>query len=110
MPVGIEHLKQALKFAADFSDQIAQTKKFNFLSIFSFIDDVIALGTVITTWKDVVAEFKDLDESERVQLTGYAKDVLKIPAANVKDFIADALGWALVTFSLVERAKLLKKP
>lgn len=109
MPVGIEHLKQALKFSADFSDQIAQTKKFSFLSAFGFIDDLIALGSVISSWKDIVAEFKDLDDVERLALSAYAKDVLKIPAANIKDFIADALNWALLTFSLVERAKTLKK-
>lgn len=109
MPVGITSLKIALKFAADFSDQVAQTKKFNFMVIFSFIDDLIALGGVISNWKNIVEEFKDLDDAERLEINAYAKDVLKIPAANVKEFVADALNWALITFSLVERAKALKK-
>lgn len=112
MPVpvlGIDNLKLALKFSADFSDQIAQTKKFSVLAAFGFVDDLIALGGVITAWKNIVAEFKDLDPAERAALNAYAKDVLKIPAEKVKDFIADALDWALLTFAMVERARTLKK-
>lgn len=106
---GIEHLKLALKFVANFSVQVAGTKKFSFLSIFSFIDDLIALGAVITSWKDIVAEFKDLTDPEREELYAYAQANLNIPHEQTKAFVADSFDWALKTFSLVERARTLAK-
>ena len=109
MPLGIEHLKAALQFVADFTDQVSRTKKFNLLSAFSFVDELIELGAVIQSWKDIVAEFNDLDDSERAELHQYAKDVLKISPDKAKDFVADAFNWALLTFSLVQRRKDLKK-
>ena len=109
MPLGIENLKKALKFAADFSAQIAATKKINFLSMFAFIDELLELGDVVTSWKDIVAEFKDLQDSERLVLYDYAKLVLNIPNEEVKTFVADSFDWSLKTFALVERARGLKK-
>ena len=107
--LGVENLKKALKFVFDFTTQVAQTKKFNFWAIFGFIDDLVALGDIITKWKDIQAEFKDLDEAEKQEIYEYAKAEFDLPNDQVEAFIEDALQWALVTFALVERAKLLKK-
>lgn len=107
--LGIDNLKKTLKFAADLADQIGQTKKFNFLSIFGFIDDLIALGGIVGSWADIVAEFKDLSDEERHELNTYAIEVLKVSPDKAKDFVADAIEWALLTGSLVDRRKDLKK-
>ncbi len=109
MPLGIDHLKSALKTVLDLSVQLAATKKFNFWTIFSFIDDLAAVGGVVTTWKDIVAEFKDLDETEKQELYAYAQEQFDIPNDQVESFVEDSLQWVLTTVSLVERAKTLKK-
>lgn len=107
--LGIESLKQALKTVSDFREQIAQTKKFNFMSIFGFVDDLFALGAVITSWKNIVAEWKDRSPAELNELYAYAKTLANIPNEKIAKFVDDSFQWILVTISLVEEAKLLKK-
>lgn len=107
--LGIEHLKQGLKFVFDFTSQVAQTKKFKLVTIFSFIDDLIALGGVIVSWKDIIAEFKDLDDAEKQQLYQYVKDEFDIPNDKVEAFVENAFTWLMSTIELVEQAKGLKK-
>lgn len=107
--LGIDSLKQALKTVSDFRDQIAQTKKFSFLSAFGFMDDLIALGLVVTSWKTIVAEWKDRTPEELEELKAYARDVLRIPNEKVEKFVEDAFSWILTTIELVEQARKLKK-
>ena len=109
MALGTENLKRAVKFVIDFTTQVAATKKFRFTTIFSFIDDLLELGGVITTWKDVIAEFKDLDDVEKQAIYEYVKQEFDIPNDQVEAFVEDAFQWLLTTISLVERARGLKK-
>ena len=106
--LGIENLKRALKFINDFTMQVAATKKFRLTSIFSFIDDLFALGGVITEWKNIVAEYRDLDEAEKAQIVQFVKDEFDIPNDEVEAFIEDAFQWLLSTIAMVERARRLK--
>lgn len=108
--VGIENLKKAVKFAIDLAMQIAAIKKFKLISIFSFIDELLELGGVITSWKEIIAEFKDLDIAERQLVYDYVREEFDIPNDQVEVWVEEALGVALNILSLVERAKLLKKP
>lgn len=109
MPLGTQKLKDALKFIDDFTMQIAATKKFRFTSIFNFIDDLLALGGVITSWKDIIAEWKDLDTAEKSEIIQYVKDEFDIPDDEVEAFIEDSFSWLLSTISLVERARRLRQ-
>lgn len=109
MPLGIENLKLALKFIADFTVQVAQTKKFKLLTVISFFDDLIAFGGVLASWKEIEAEFNDLTPAEQEQLYQYANENLDIPHEQTKAFVADSFKWAMTTFSLVQRAKQLAK-
>lgn len=106
--LGIQNLKNALKFINDFTMQVAATKKFRFTSIFSFIDDLLALGGVISQWKNIVAEWKDLDEAEKNEIIQFVKDEFDIPNDEAEAFIEDAFQWLLSTISMVERARRLK--
>lgn len=106
--LGIDHLKAALKFVNDFRNQIAQTKKFNLWSILGFINDLMELGAVISTYKDLIAEWKDRTPAELQELYAYAKTLANIPSEKVQKFVDDSFQWLLLTISLVEEAKLLK--
>lgn len=107
--LGIESLKKALKTVSDFREQIAQTKKFNFMSLFGFIDDLFALGEVATSWKVIVAEWKDRSDAEIQELYAYARTLSNIPNEKIAKFVDDAFQWTLLTISLVEDARSLKK-
>lgn len=107
--LGIEHLKQALTFVNDFRNQIAQTKKFNFLSAIGFVDELIELGGVIGSWKDIVAEWKDKTPAELTELYQFAKDKFHLPNEKVQAFVDKSFTWVLLTLELVEDARNLKK-
>lgn len=108
-PLGIDHLKQALKFVNDFRNQIAQTKKITFVAAISFIDDLIALGGVIEDWKIIIAEWKDRTPIELQELYAYAKTLAPIPNDKVQAFVDKSFRWMLLTFELVEDEKSLHK-
>jgi hypothetical protein len=107
--LGIENIKNAVKFVIDFHLQISETKKFRLTSIFNFVDELLQLGTVITNWKVIIEEFKDFTPAERQEVYEYAKQQFDIPDDEVEVWVEDVLNWLLYTISLVERAKALRK-
>ncbi len=107
--LGIENLKAALTFVNDFREQIARTKKFNFLSAIGFVDELVELGGVIQSWKDIVAEWKDRTPAELAELYEFAKNKFHLPNEKVQAFVDKSFQWVLLTFELVEDARNLKK-
>jgi hypothetical protein len=106
---GVENIKRLLKFVADFTNQIAKTKKFRLLTLLSFVDDLAELGEIIPLWPEIKAEYKDRSEAEKQEIYAYVRNELDLPNDEAEAFVEDCFQWADYTISLVNRAKRLKK-
>jgi ActR/RegA family two-component response regulator len=111
--LGIEHFKVLIDVGLEVPKKIAEITadgKVDLFEIIGLVPTATALVAVAKGWKDIVAEFKDLDDAERTQIHDYFAEKFTIPDKDVEAFVEDALSWALTTISLVQRFKDLKNP
>lgn len=111
MALGIENLKKLVKFPLDLTNQITDSLSngWQFTDLFSFIDELASIPGIVKTWKDISAELRDLDLSERQELYAYIVEEFDIPNDQVEAFVEDALKNVVSLISLYERFKSLKK-
>jgi hypothetical protein len=109
--LGIENLKKAVKFAIDLGEQFATSLAdgFQWTDSFSFVDELIQVPGLLKSGKDVVAELKDLDATERQELYDYIKEEFDIADDKVEDVVEQALATAVSVLLLVDKVKALKK-
>lgn len=109
--LGIGNLKNLVDVAMSIPKQIADSSAdgWQWTDAFSFTDEAFAVVRVGKTWKEIAAEIKDLDETERQELYTYFKEKFDIPDDQLEVWIEDAIEWAVITIKQIERFKALKK-
>lgn len=109
--LGIENLKKVLKLVcglANVGDSIgADTSISRWSNLFKLIEPVSALGSI--DWKQVTAEFKDLDSVERAALAAQLKQDFDIIDDNLEEVIESSVVIAEEFVSLFNKIKALKK-
>lgn len=113
MPLGIDNLKKLIKFSLDLTENISTALadgKVTTTEIFGFLPELLQVPGVVKSWKDIVAELKDLTPDERLDLHAYVADEFDIPNDKVEVFIENALLQAISMITLVEQFKAIKKP
>lgn len=111
--LGIDNLKKLIKFSLDISENISSALadgKITTVEIFGFLPELMQVPGVVKSWKDIVAEVKDLMPDERIQLHAFVADEFDIPNDKVEVFIENALLQAISLITLVEQFKAIKKP
>lgn len=108
--LGTENLKKLIDLGFAVPKQIAEslTDGWQITDIFSFTDEALELVRVARSWKDIVAEFKDLDENERIELHTHFAAKFDLPNDQVEEFVEDALMHGVITVRMVERFKDLR--
>lgn len=109
--LGIDHFKTLITVGLDVPKKIADVtadNKVTLIEIVGMVPTATEVIAVAKSWKDIVAEFKDLDDTEKKELHDYFADKFDIPNDQVEAFVEDALAWGLSTVSLVQRFKELK--
>ena len=108
---GIENLKKMVKFATDFTEQVADALKdgkFSWTEAFGFVDEVMQIPGVVKSWPAIKQELSELSADERTALHQYVVEEFDIPNDKVEAFVENALGWAINAIALVEMWKALK--
>lgn len=108
---GISNLKKMVKFATDFTEQVADSLsdgKFSWMEAFGFVDEVSQIPGVVKSWPAIKQELSELNEDERKELHQYVTEEFDIPNDRVEAFVESALGWAINAIALVELWKTLK--
>lgn len=109
---GIENLKKLVKFACDFTKQVAEALKdgkFQWTDAFGFIDEAAQLPAVAKSFPAVKQEVSELDENERKELYDYLVSEFDIPNEAVEVLIENSLAFAISAIALFEQWKTLKK-
>lgn len=107
MAVGIENLKKASKLLISFGQKIESTSKdgFQIVELFSFLGELSQIPDIFAHKDDIVAEFKDLDATERADLVTYIETELVLENKKVEGIIEAALGLLISLLQLVEKLK-----
>ncbi len=104
---GIENLKKVVKFACDFTRQVATATAdgWQWNDFFSFIDEAAQLPGVAKSWPDIKNEIGELSEEEREDLFYYVANEFDIPNDKVEMAIENSLAWVNSTINLVNQWK-----
>lgn len=108
---GIENLKKMVKFACDFTKEVATAMsdgKFQWSEAFGFIDEIMQIPGVVKSWPEVKQEIGELSLEERQALYDYLVTEFDIPNDEVEAKIEASLQWVLNTIALIEGWR--KKP
>jgi hypothetical protein len=103
MSLGIESIKPAIKVAAELRNVTAAAfadGKFQVMEAFGYVPALMQVQAIVESGPTILAELKDADHAERAELEAYAINELKIEAADVEGFIADALDWIIASLQL----------
>lgn len=110
--LGIENLKKLIDLGLRIPKEIADVTedgKVTIGEVFGFLPVATEIIAVSKSWKDVVAEFKDLDDQEKQSLYQYFADKFDLPNDKVELFVEHALLQAITLIKLVEEFKALKQ-
>ena len=107
---GIEKLKLVVIFAVGFIRQIETSGKdgWNWRDSFSFIDELMGIPGIISSGDQIAQEFKDLSESERLELEIFFKEEFNIENDKTEAVVENAVGLVLKVLSLVSLLKPLE--
>jgi len=111
MALGIENLKKAAKLLISFGQKIESTSKdgFQAIELFSFLGEVSQVPDIISHKDDIVAEFKDLDATERAELVSYIETELVLENKKTEEIIEAGLALLISVLTLVEKIKTPKE-
>lgn len=109
--LGIDNLKKLIEVGFSVPKQIAESSSdgWQYTDAFSFLDEAMDLIKLVKSWKEIVAEFKDLSPEERVVLHNHFATKFDIPNDQKEAWVEDALMHGIITVRMVERFKELKK-
>lgn len=113
MALGIDNLKKLIKFSLDISENISSALadgKITTVEIFGFLPELMQVPGVVKSWKDIVAEVKDLMPDERIQLHAFVADEFDIPNDKVEVFIEHSLEQIISLNALILEFKKLDDP
>lgn len=113
MPLGTDNLKKLITLGLKITKQIQaslEDKKFQLIELVNFIDELMLVPGVVSSWEDIKAEWQDLEEEERVELHDHFALEFDIPNDKVEAFIENALLQGVSLIALVEQWKDLKNP
>lgn len=90
--IGIELVKKAIKLVYDttiegieaFSD-----KKVSLTEILGFSDNVYSMAVIATKWQDFIAQIKDIDSEEGLELAEYTASLIKDATGDEVDIVID---------------------
>jgi hypothetical protein len=107
MALGIEKLKVAAKLLISFGQKIESTSKdgFQIVELFSFLGELSQIPAIFADKDEIVAEFKDLDATERAELVAYIETELTLENKKVEAIIEKSLGVLISILQLVDSLK-----
>lgn len=106
MALGIDKIKAAMKLLADLRNATAEALAdgtFQWQEAFGFIPSLMQIQGVIQSKDELIAEIKDASHAEREELETYGIDILKIPSAEVEEFIVKATDWVILTVQMITK-------
>lgn len=106
--LGIDNLKKGVKFACDFTKQMAEAladKKFTWMETFGFVDELIQVPGLVKSWPELKQEVADLTEEEKTELFDYLRTEFDLPNEDLEVLVEDSLNWIVITVTLVGRWK-----
>ena len=111
---GIEQLKQAALLAVKFANAWAEAAEDGKLTLWEKIELGVKGGKlpvfIYNHFKDLKAEFKDLDESEKGEIVGYVAAELELPSAELSQIVEESFDLALTIAVKLQRiAQLFKE-
>jgi hypothetical protein len=111
--LGVENLKKLITVGLEVPKVIADITadgKVTFIELFNVLPIATDLIGVVKSYKEIAAEFADLDDTEREELHTFFADKFDIPNDAIEAYVEDALQVAFNLISLVARFKTLKNP
>lgn len=105
--LGITKLRAAIIFALSFTQKTAAGAQdgFDWTDVSAMIPDLLQVPAIVQSSKELVAEFKDLDEEERNELSAEISTMFDLPNDQTEMYIEEALKATLYITSLVNRFK-----
>lgn len=89
---GIELIKKAIKVVYDTTIEGIEAfadKKISLAEILGFSDNVYSLAVITTKWTEFVAQVKDVDSAEAVELAEYTATLIKNATSDEIDIVID---------------------
>jgi hypothetical protein len=111
--LGVDNLKKLITVGLEVPKVIADITadgKVTFIELFNVLPIATDLIGVVKSYKEIAAEFADLDDTEREELHTFFAEKFDIPNDLVEAYVEDALEVAFNLISLVARFKTLKNP
>lgn len=111
MPEGIDKVKEAVSLAISLPTQLVKTvkKKFKFLDILAFVDELRMLAELIPNKNEIFLQLKDMSPEERKEIVEHIKEEFDLDNEQAEAFAENALTWVESTVKLIDEAKNLKK-
>jgi len=105
--LGIAKLRIAILFALSFTQKTAAgaADGFDWTDVSGMIPDLLQIPAIVKDSKELVAEFKDLDETEKNELSAEVSEKFDLPNDQTEMYIEEALKATLYITSLVNRFK-----
>ncbi len=109
---GTDNIKKVVKFALDFTQQIAialADGKFQWIESFGFINELMEIPDVVKSFPSIKQEIADMDATERKDLEDYIVANFNLPRVELAQAIESSLSFALSAVALYQQFKALKK-
>jgi hypothetical protein len=105
--LGIEKLKQVVGLVVAFGQKIESTTAdgFQVADLFQFIGEFAQIPDVVKSKDEIMAEFNDLDTTERAELTAFVENSLNLKNKKVEGIIEAAFGLAISILDVVSKIK-----
>ena len=108
----IDQLKKAIKFGVDTGNVFAaamEDKVFKPIEAFGFVAPLAQLPEIINSRKEIIAQAKDIDSAEGVEIRAYVRDELKVPNELVETAIDDGIALVLATGKMIQTSIAIRK-
>lgn len=108
----IDQLKKAVKFGTDIGNHFAtslEDKKLTLAEGLGFATPLFQLPDLYNNRQEILAQAKDVDSAEGVELRTYVRDELKIPNELVEKTIDSGINAFLAIVELVQNGIAIRK-
>jgi len=108
----IDQLKKAIKFGIDFGNHLSSSledKKITLAEGLGFATPLFQLPDLYNNRVAIIAQAKDVDSAEGIELRTYVRDELKIPNELVEDAIDSGINWFLATGGVIQTSIAIRK-